>query len=274
MKWTDQVLVSGHRGESIGGIENTLTAIRRAIHAGVDMIETDVHMTKDRELILMHDEYVDRTTDGHGYIRDLTLAEIRKLNAVVHASEPLTPEPPPTLREFLDEVKDVPNLLLNIEFKDYPIPGNEDFAWESVDKIARLLMDYGYQSRTWINSFSGAILEHVYEEYGNAFRYHGFYPWFILGPMKKDPESFIDLVCMQSKDPGPDGKPIPRNNPLCPKEWFDYLLEKDIMPLMAPSLKDFSLYDKAFQWGSRIVNYDDPPRMIAFLKEKGWRKNN
>ena len=272
MNWTDRVLVSGHRGESARGIENTMTAMRRAIADGVDMIETDVHMTRDGELILMHDDFVDRTTDGHGFIKDMTLAEIRKLNAVVNATEPLPPEPPPTLRELLDYVKDYPNLLLNIEFKDYPTPGNEAFAWECVDKIAQMLVDYGYQHRTWINSFSGAILEHVYEKYGNIFKYHGFYPWYILGPMKRDPETFIDLACMQSKDPGPDGwTPVPRPNPLCPKEWFDYLLEKNIMPLMAPSLKEFPLYEQAFKWGSRIVNYDDPPRMLAFLKDKGWR---
>ena len=91
----NKVLVSGHRGESCFGLENTLTAIRRAISVGVDMIETDVHMTKDKQLILMHDDVVERTTDGRGKIRELTLAEIRKLDATVNAKMAVSPEPPP-----------------------------------------------------------------------------------------------------------------------------------------------------------------------------------
>ena len=52
----DRILVSGHRGLKIYGIENTMAAFRMAISFGVDMIETDVHMTKDGHLILMHDD--------------------------------------------------------------------------------------------------------------------------------------------------------------------------------------------------------------------------
>ena len=53
MEYTEKILVSGHRGDRVHGIENTLTAMRLAVAAGVDMIETDVRMTLDGELILM-----------------------------------------------------------------------------------------------------------------------------------------------------------------------------------------------------------------------------
>ena len=265
----DRVLVSGHRGEREHGIENTMSAFCRTLKAGVDMLETDVRMTADGELVLMHDIDVDRTTDGIGLVADLTLEEILKMNAMKNSTEGLPPEPPATLDGLLELVKDWPDVLLNIEFKDYPTPGNEQFAFRCADKICERLIQANVQKRVWINSFDGRILEHVYRKYGKVFHYHGFYPWFILGEMSIDPESFIDVACMQHRYIDQDGNVVKYDDPLCPKEWFDYLLSLGIMPLMAPSLKEYPLYDLAFSWGSRIVNTDEPEKMICHLREKG-----
>lgn len=265
MMYDDQVLVCGHRGDRVHGLENTMTAFRLAVEAGVDMIETDVRMTADGALILMHDEDVSRTTDGQGLVKDKTLSQIRRLNAAVHSD--FAPEPPATLKELLEFATEHPKLLLNIEFKDYPTPGNEEFAYVCCDKIADMLVPFG--SRVWINSFDGRLLERVYRTYGRTFHYHGFYPWFILGEMTVDPESFIDVACMQHRYQEPDGTIVPYEEALCPKEWFDYLLERSIMPLMAPSLREYPKYDLAFSWGSRIVNPDDPYEMLKHLREKG-----
>jgi len=268
----EEILVSGHRGDRVNGLENTMTAMRMAVEAGCDMIETDVRMTKDGELILMHDESVDRTTDGTGRVCDLTLEEIRKLNAAVLSEGRFAPEPPATLRELLDYALKQPELLLNIEFKDYPTEGNEVFAYTCCDKIADMLAEYGVGERTWINSFDGRILERVYRRYGDRFHYHGFYPWFILGEMSIDPESFIDVACMQHREQLSDGTVVKCEEPMCPKEWFDYLLAKGIMPLMAPSLKEYPKYDTAFSWGSRAVNPDDPYSMLEHLRKKGLHR--
>lgn len=265
----EKVSVSAHRGGRNHGIENTLTAFRRAMNMGVDMIETDVRMTKDGYLVLMHDETVDRTTNGTGLVKELTLEEIRKLNAAVHADSALTPEPPPLFRELMELSLEYPNVMLNIEFKDYPTEGNEAFAYACADKICDTLIEFGVEGRTWINSFSGKILEHVYKKWGRRFHYHGFYPWFILGPMELDPESFVDVACMQHRYQSEDGQVIKYKDPMCPQEWFQPLLDKGIMPLMAPSLKEYPLYDTAFSWGSRIVNTDEPEDMLAHLRSKG-----
>lgn len=272
MKYGKDVLVSGHRGDRVHGLENTMTAFRMAVEAGVDMVETDVRMTADGELVLMHDETVDRTTDGTGLVKDLTLAQIKQLNAAVHSNGSFPAEPPATLKELLDFALSHSTLLLNVEFKDYPTEGNEAFAFTCCDKIADMLASYGVAGRTWINSFDGRILERVYRRYGKTFHYHGFYPWFILGPMEIDPESFIDVACMQHRYQLPDGKIEKYEEPLCPKEWFDYLLERHIMPLMAPSLREYPKYDLAFSWGSRLVNPDDPYAMLAHLRSKGMHK--
>ena len=267
-----EVLVSGHRGERAHGIENTMTAFRRVLAAGVDMIETDVRMTSDGKLVLMHDMTVDRTTDGSGLVCEHSMEQMMALNAAAAATLDIPPEPPATLYGLLELAQQYPDVLLNIEFKDYPDEGNEDFAYTCADRICDMLIAFGVEGRTWINSFDGRILEHVYRRYGKLFHYHGFYPWFILGPMGLDPESFIDVACMQHRYQTADGTVVKYDDPMCPKEWFDHLLSVGIMPLMAPSLQEYHLYDTAFSYGSRIVNTDYPEDMLAHLREKGLHK--
>ncbi|MEV1007197.1 glycerophosphodiester phosphodiesterase family protein [Streptomyces sp. NPDC049881] len=75
------LLTVGHRGLMAVEPENTLRSFRRAEEAGVDEVELDVHLSKDGALVVMHDAAVDRTTDGTGLIADLTLAELRALDA-------------------------------------------------------------------------------------------------------------------------------------------------------------------------------------------------
>ena len=70
-----------HRGASGNYPENTLLAFQKALEIGVDEIELDLYLTKDDHLIIMHDSTVDRTTDGTGAISDLTLAEVKALDA-------------------------------------------------------------------------------------------------------------------------------------------------------------------------------------------------
>ncbi|HEY6394026.1 MAG TPA: glycerophosphodiester phosphodiesterase family protein, partial [Candidatus Binataceae bacterium] len=70
-----------HRGASGRFPENTLSAFRAAFEEGVDMCELDVQLTRDGEIVVIHDETVDRTTDGHGPVASLTLAEIKSLEA-------------------------------------------------------------------------------------------------------------------------------------------------------------------------------------------------
>jgi len=260
----ERVLVCGHRGDCIHGLENTMTAFSLAVGAGVDMVETDVRMTSDGCLILMHDACVDRTTDGTGLVSEFTLSQLIRFNAAAHALPGFEPEPPATLKNFLTFATRYPRLLLNIELKDYPCPGNEEFAFECADKLASTVLSFGLGERTWINSFDGRLLEFVFKKYGKAFHYHGFYPWFILGPMTIDPESFIDLACMQHRylDKGVMKK---FDDPLCPKEWFTFLLDKGIMPLAAPSIALYAHYDEAFSWGCRCVNTNNPYGMLRHL---------
>jgi glycerophosphoryl diester phosphodiesterase len=127
--------ILAHRGFSAAAPENTLAAFRSAIEAGADGFELDVHMTKDGELVVIHDETVDRTTNGTGWIKDLTLVEIKRLDAGSWYSSQFTDERIPTLREVLDLIKDS-NHTVNIELKNNLIayPKLEEKVLREVDR--------------------------------------------------------------------------------------------------------------------------------------------
>jgi len=104
-----RITVIGHRGA--GGLEpeNTMRSFRKALELGVDVIECDVHMTKDRQVILMHDHTVDRTTNGSGPVNTFTFEAIRKLDAGKG-------EQVPTLQELLELARGKADL--HVELKD------------------------------------------------------------------------------------------------------------------------------------------------------------
>jgi glycerophosphoryl diester phosphodiesterase len=125
------VYVVAHRGFKAVAPENTIAAFDAAAAVGGDYMELDVHVTKDGELILMHDGKVDRTTNGQGAVKDLTFAEIRKLDAG-------RGQQVPTLREALLWGKQK-GVRIDIDHKDGP-----------VDDIARVIQETGMLKRVVI----------------------------------------------------------------------------------------------------------------------------
>lgn len=111
------LLIVGHRGAKDIVAENTLSAFQLAIDAGVDAIELDVHLSKDGELIVMHDPIIDRTTGGRGTICDLTLAELKQYNAAVYLDDKdgHIQLAIPTLQEVYDLIDG--RVPINIEIK-------------------------------------------------------------------------------------------------------------------------------------------------------------
>ena len=110
------IYILAHRGASGTTPENTGIAFKKALELGADGIELDVHLTRDRELVVIHDEKVDRTTDGLGYIKDLTLTEIKKLDAGSYFSPQFARERILTLEETLELIRDCK--VINIEIKN------------------------------------------------------------------------------------------------------------------------------------------------------------
>jgi glycerophosphoryl diester phosphodiesterase len=100
--------IMGHRGAPADKPENTLGSFARALAVGVAAVELDVQLTKDGRLAVIHDETLDRTTNGRGPVRDLTLAELKKLDAGQG-------EPVPSLEEVFDLVQGKADLVVELK---------------------------------------------------------------------------------------------------------------------------------------------------------------
>lgn len=109
-------LVIAHRGASGHAPENTLSAFRKAIEMGADMYELDVRLAGDGEMIVMHDDKVDRTTNGKGKLSEFTLDELKKLDAGSWYGPEFAGERIPTLREALEAARG--KIKVNIEVKE------------------------------------------------------------------------------------------------------------------------------------------------------------
>jgi glycerophosphoryl diester phosphodiesterase len=109
------IIVVGHRATVKFAPENTLPAIREAIRYGADLLELDIRQTKDGEYVLMHDVTVNRTTDGSGRIDQMTMDEVRKLDAGSWMDDAMAGTRVPTLKEALAEMKG--KALPDIDFK-------------------------------------------------------------------------------------------------------------------------------------------------------------
>ena len=136
--------VIGHRGAAGLEPENTLRSVRRAIELGVDRVEIDVRVSKDGRLVIMHDETVDRTTNGHGYVSELTFDELRSLDAGMG-------EKIPTLEEILRFT--MGKAKLEIELK---VP-------EATEPTIQLVEELNAEKNVIVISFIHELLERVHD---------------------------------------------------------------------------------------------------------------
>ncbi len=139
-------LVVGHRGASAHAPENTLAAFRLARDVGADGIELDVHLTADGVPVVIHNAGVEATTNGTGRISDLTLDEVKRLDAGSHFGPAFAGERIPSLAEALGAVGH--DLLVNIELKPQPKGGR---SLESA--VGDVVRGLGMESRVWFSSF-------------------------------------------------------------------------------------------------------------------------
>jgi len=144
----------GHRGASREAPANTLAAFARAAALGADGVELDVHLSRDREVVVIHDFVLDGTTNGHGPVRDRTLAELKELDAGAWFNPAFSGERIPTLQEVFDAVGK--RLLLNIELKSR---GGEEA--ELVAAVLGLVERNDLLGRVVISSFNRQAVAQV-----------------------------------------------------------------------------------------------------------------
>jgi glycerophosphoryl diester phosphodiesterase len=153
---SDWPVTFAHRGASCKAPENTLEAFRAAIEAGAAGLELDVHMTRDGRIVVVHDATVDRTTDGSGAVREMTLEEIRGLDAGYRFSPDRGFSYPyrhrnlrvPTLEEIFHEF---PGAAVNVEIKEAG-PGIER-------AVLSVIEEAGAEGRTLVASGKHEVIE-------------------------------------------------------------------------------------------------------------------
>lgn len=140
--------IFAHRGFSGKYPENTMLAFEKMLETGCAGTELDVQLTKDNQPVIIHDESLERTTNGSGMVADFTLAQLQELTADAKFAGQCIPQHIPTLREYFEFICDT-GMITNIEMKtginQYP----------SIEKIViDMIHEFKMEDRVWISSFN------------------------------------------------------------------------------------------------------------------------
>ena len=143
------VQIFAHRGFSGYYPENTMLAFQKVAEETVaDGIELDIQLTKDGEIVIMHDEMLDRTTNGSGWLKDHTLEELKMLSVGVNVKGFFPRHTIPTLREYFTWLKTT-KLITNIELK------TSYFEYEGIEeKLIAMVKEFGLEDQIWYSSFN------------------------------------------------------------------------------------------------------------------------
>lgn len=140
--------IFGHRGSAGTHPENTMISFKEAARVGADGIELDVQLSKDGTIVVIHDETVKRTTNGKGWIKDLTLKEIKKLDASYKFKGKYGFCGIPTLDEVFEWAK-TNDILINVELK------NSLIDYDGLEeKTIALIKKYNFEKRVFLSSFN------------------------------------------------------------------------------------------------------------------------
>jgi len=170
------VLNFAHRGSLTEAPENTLPAIKKALAHGIRGIELDVQLTKDNQLVAVHDQHLSRFNKAaDGYVKDYTLKEIKQMDIGSSFSEAFQGVPLATLDEILEIVPD--DVLLNVEIKNIPV------MYKGIEQIlVDCLKNHGFEDKVIISSFDHAALRKFQDlmpdvPIGLLFYYRILKPW-------------------------------------------------------------------------------------------------
>ena len=146
--------IFAHRGASAHAPENTLAAFELALAQGADGIELDAKLSADGHVVVIHDVTVDRTTNRHGRVKDMSLAELRSLDAGGFFAEQYRGEKVPTLEEVFEALGK--RMFVNVELTNYNTPGDH-----LVESVCMLVKKFGLQKQVLFSSFLASNLSKV-----------------------------------------------------------------------------------------------------------------
>ena len=272
-----KVTLTAHRGWRAKYPENTMRGFREAMKLDIDGIEMDVHMTKDYRIVICHDPNLDRTTDKSGWIRNMTLEEVREADAGIKFGEEFKGEKIPTMEEFLELMASRPDLRLLLELKDYPEEIG-DFAYASAALTLSLCQKYGVygKDRLTVITFSTAICAWLRTRYArDDFYVHGFYPKPLMkGYESDDPYKYYDEVCLFNHgEKDPQGFPVDHGTIVADKARYREFELMGIRPCVYYRLNtDEEVYRQSFENGATGFTSDDPDICGEILDKIGARK--
>lgn len=264
--WTqspENIYVAGHRGWPDRYPENTLESFCAALDLGVDQLEFDVRVTKDNELVIIHDDRVDRTTDGTGLVCEMTLQELKALDAGGHKGQQFCGCRIPTLRELMELVKDHETITLDVELKEYPTPGWEAVSYDVCDRVIQMLEEYGFAHRAVLNTFSGKLHEYIRGKYGDRYYQHSFFPLHELGECTIDPYSYAYCCCMFGSQAG---------EVMAFAEDFEKMRKAGVQPWVGAGVRTEELVDQAIARGAYLITCNNPNEILRILQKKGYHK--
>lgn len=247
------VFVQAHRGYSSVYPEQTMLAFRKAVEVGADRLEMDMALTADGEVVLMHDDTVDRTTNGHGPVIDFTLEALKQLDAGSWKDARFQDEPVPTLREVLEASTDA--IDLNLEVKVWRI--EERTIRRTIEAGLRLVVEMGALGRVVFSSFSIDALLAV-----------------------RAIEPTARLLLLDWVDPSKhDGLTVAIDHDLYawstrPMYATQERIERAAIAGLSTHIGGVALDQRTLDfatWGVSGLSADDPESLIGFLKRNGWR---
>ena len=257
-------LVIAHQGGDGVWPGDTLYAFEKAVEIGADVLEMDAHITEDSQIVLMHDEKVDRTTDGAGLIEDLTLPELKQLDAAYKWSNDNGETFPyrgqgidvPTLKELFQKF---PQMRYVIEIK---------LTQNPIDKpLCDLIRNYGMQDKVVIASFHDEAMQNFRKtcpEVATSASRGEVTKFVLLGKV------FLSgLIAPHYQSIQPPYDPSESMNiPIMTKRFIREAHAKNIA--VEPwTVDDPQLMKQYIQWGVDGIMTDRPDLMIGVLKELG-----
>jgi len=259
------IYIAAHRGWSSHYPENTILAFQKALELEVDQLEFDLHMTKDGELILMHDNKVDRTTNGTGLVCDYTLAELKQLDAGSWKGEQFAGLQIPTFIEFMELIKDHPTMTLNVELKDYP-KDRGDLAYEACDKALAIIDQYGYTDRVVINTWSAKLNDYIFTKYGTKYKQHIYFPVHCMHERTLPDYSYGYSVCMFNAN-GYKG-----NRGIASPEDCEAMRARGLRTWAGTAVKNLETLEVALASKVELITCNDVQLILGLLREKGLHK--
>ena len=256
----DNIYVAAHRGWPAVYPENTMESYRAAADLGVDQIENDIRVTRDGELVLIHDAAVDRTTDGHGLVEEMTFRELRALDAGGWKGERFRGAKIPTLIEFMEMVQEYPRMTVDFELKEYPTPGREKLAYDVCDRALRIIDEAGFTDRCVINTFDAKLQAYIKKNHDPRLRRHVYYPLDCMGQVEEDPYEGAYCVCMFGDRAG---------EIMADRESFDMVRARGVRPWAGAGVKDAAGVDLAIARGAELITCNNPDVILSLLRERG-----